>query len=288
MGKSSPSQPAAPDPYATAAAQGAANKDAAITSTRLSAIDQVTPYGNLTYTETAGADGTPKFTATQTLSPEQQQLYDLNSQAGIQFGETANKQFAAASDALSSPLDYSALGAAPTINQDVRQQTADAMYARINPQLQADEDRLRTMLANRGINDPNSEAYKAEMDAFNRRLTDTRLGIDAQAGNEMARQFSLEGAERDRAINEMIQQRQIPLNEAIAMVSGSQVQGPQFVGTPSTQVAAAPVADSIYGSSSIAANNYASDVGANNAALQGLFGLGSTGLQAGGYYFGGR
>lgn len=287
MGKSSPSQPAAPDPYATAAAQGAADKESAITSTRLSAIDQVTPYGNLTYTETAGVDGTPKFTATQTLSPEQQQLYDLNSQASIQFGEAANQQFGAVSDALSSPLDYSSLGAAPTINQDVRQQTADAMYARINPQLQADEDRLRTMLANRGINDPNSDAYKAEMDAFNRQVADTRLAIDAQAGNEMAMQYQLQSAERDRAINEMVQQRQIPLNEAIAMVNGSQVQGPSFVGTPSTQVASAPVADSIYGSSSIAANNYAQDVSANNAALQGLFGLGSAGLQAGGYYFGG-
>lgn len=49
MGKSTPSAPAAPDPAAVAAAQGAANKDAAIAGATINMVNQSTPYGNLTY-----------------------------------------------------------------------------------------------------------------------------------------------------------------------------------------------------------------------------------------------
>ena len=43
MGKSSPRAPAAPDPYATAAAQGAMNKETAETQARLNRVDEYTP-----------------------------------------------------------------------------------------------------------------------------------------------------------------------------------------------------------------------------------------------------
>lgn len=49
MGKSAPSQPAPPDPAAVAAAQGAANKDAAVAGATINMVNQSTPYGNLTY-----------------------------------------------------------------------------------------------------------------------------------------------------------------------------------------------------------------------------------------------
>lgn len=46
--------PPAPDPYATAAAQGTANKEAAILSAILSRYDQNTPWGNLTWEQGTG------------------------------------------------------------------------------------------------------------------------------------------------------------------------------------------------------------------------------------------
>jgi hypothetical protein len=52
MGKSSPSTPAAPDPVATANAQGEMNKETAIANAQLNRVNQVTPYGNLTYAQT--------------------------------------------------------------------------------------------------------------------------------------------------------------------------------------------------------------------------------------------
>jgi len=54
MGKSSPSTPAAPNPAATAAAQTATNKETAYWNAVLNNVNQVTPYGNLTYKQTGG------------------------------------------------------------------------------------------------------------------------------------------------------------------------------------------------------------------------------------------
>ncbi len=54
MGKSSPKAPAAPDPAATAAAQTASNKETAYWNAVLNNVNQVTPYGNLTYKQNAG------------------------------------------------------------------------------------------------------------------------------------------------------------------------------------------------------------------------------------------
>lgn len=47
--------PKAPDPVATAQAQGAMNRDTAITQQQLNMVNQVTPYGNLTYSQSGNA-----------------------------------------------------------------------------------------------------------------------------------------------------------------------------------------------------------------------------------------
>jgi len=52
--KSSPKTPKAPDPKETAAAQTASNKETAYWNAVLNNVNQITPYGNLTYTQTGG------------------------------------------------------------------------------------------------------------------------------------------------------------------------------------------------------------------------------------------
>lgn len=54
MGKSSPSAPAAPDPAKTAAAQTQSNKETAYWNAVLNNVNQITPYGNLTYEQSGG------------------------------------------------------------------------------------------------------------------------------------------------------------------------------------------------------------------------------------------
>jgi len=54
MGKGAPKAPAAPDPAATAAAQTATNKETAYWNAALNNVNQITPYGSLTYKQTGG------------------------------------------------------------------------------------------------------------------------------------------------------------------------------------------------------------------------------------------
>ena len=78
MGK--PSAPTPPNPYATASAATSTNVATAIANANLGNVNQVTPQGNLDYSNTGNYDFTdpvsganysiPQFTATQTLSPE--------------------------------------------------------------------------------------------------------------------------------------------------------------------------------------------------------------------------
>ena len=240
------SAPAAPDPAATAAAQATANKEAAVAQSELAMVNQYTPQGKVEYTQRGtSAEGTPQYSATQTYSPEQQALYDLTTQAGQKYGETANAQLDAVRGRLSQPLDFSSLGAAPTMSEATRQSVANSMYERLNPQFDRDRAALETQLANQGIT-MGSAAYNTAMDEISRSRNDARLAVDTQAGNEASRLFSLESAARDRAINEMVQQRQVPLNELSAMLSGSQVQGPQFVSVPTAQINAPDVMGATY------------------------------------------
>ena len=226
-----------------------------------------------------GGSDVPRYAATQTLSPNQQKLLNLTEQAGIQFGNIANTQLGAIDERLSQPLDFSSLGPAPTANEDTRQSVLDSIIGRLQPQADRDRDRLETRLANQGIS-YGSEAWMRAMDDYNRSQNDLRLAANAFAGNEMAQLYGLEANQRDRAINEMIQQRQIPINELMAMLGGSQVQAPNFVGTPQTQIAGTPLADSVYGSYQGQLQNYAAQQQANAARTQGLFGLLGTGAMA--------
>ena len=279
MGKSSPSPPPAPDPAATAAAQAAANKEASIASQELSMINQNTPYGNLEYTPRGeSAAGTPQYTATQTLAPAQQQMLDLTNQAGINFGQTANQQLDNVRGTLAQPIDYSALGAAPQINEDTRNSVRDSILARMQPQQEQDRARLETSLANQGIG-YGSDAYNNAFQPFNQQINDSRLAADQASLGQASQLYGLEANQRDRAVNEMAQQRQIPLNELNAMLTQSQVQGPSFVSTPQNNVAPADIMGATYGSYNgdlNAFNQNQSNAAANRGSMYGALGtLGS-------------
>lgn len=267
MGKRSPSPPPAPDPVKTAQAQGAANKEAAIAQQELAMVNQQTPWGQLTYNQTGtSSQGTPQYTATQTLSPEQQQMLNLSNQAGINYGTIGNQQLQALQGTLSQPFDLSSLGAAPT-----RDATRDALLQRMQPQMEQDRNNLEARLAAQGIG-MGSGAYSDAMNTYNRSVNDARLAADIQAGNAMVQDI----AARQQQISEMLMPRQQGINEVAALMSGSQVQSPQFVNTPQPSVAPADIMGATYGSyqGNLNAANQAQS--GQNAMMGGLFGLGSS------------
>ena len=112
MGKKTPKAPAAPDPYATAAAQTASDKETAWYNAQLANMDQVTPYGNLTY-QNLGTKEAPKWQSTIALSPEQQQLYNTQTQAENALASLGADQPGRIRANVSTPFSYDGIGAVP-------------------------------------------------------------------------------------------------------------------------------------------------------------------------------
>jgi hypothetical protein len=94
--------PDPPDPIATASAQTGTNVNTALANTALNQVNQVTPSGNLTYSQTgsqAFTDPTtgvtyqiPTSTATQTLSPMGQATFDQTQGAQYNLAALGNEQ----------------------------------------------------------------------------------------------------------------------------------------------------------------------------------------------------
>ena len=106
----SPATPATPDYTGAAQATAAGNLDAARAATAANRVNQVTPYGSLNYSVT-GQDpyGNPTWTATQTLSPDQQQLLDIQNQTSLGLGNLQNQGLGYVQNMLSQPFDTSKL-----------------------------------------------------------------------------------------------------------------------------------------------------------------------------------
>ena len=107
MGGSTPAPPPPPDYRGAAIEQGAANKEAAIASSRMNNPNVIGPYGTQTYTESDLEDGRP--TMYQTLSPSQQQVLESGDATKIALSDLAAQGATAASGVLGTPFGYGGL-----------------------------------------------------------------------------------------------------------------------------------------------------------------------------------
>ena len=261
-----PSAPAPPDPVATAKAQGDMNQNTATTQQLLNMTNQVTPDGSLTYNQTGtnsfvGADGktysVPQFTATQTLSPEQQALKALTDKTKSNIGQIGVNQSSKIGDLLGTNLK---LG-----NEATEARLMELGSARLNPQFARDEESIRTRLANSGIRQ-GSDAWNAEMQRF------------GQTKNDAFNSLLLAG--RGQANTELMAERNAPINEISALMSGSQVSNPNFASTPQTQVAGTDYAGMVANNYNAQMDQYKTQIGQQNALMGGLLGLAGTGATA--------
>lgn len=103
----------------------------------------------------------------------------------------------------------------------------------------------------------------------------------ARAGAEFA------NAARAAGLQEQLALRQLPLNEIAAIMSGAQVQLPQFQGYQGADVAAAPIFGAATAAGDFAQKNYQNQVAGYNAKM-GMYGniAGALGTAAGGGFFG--
>ena len=242
---------APPPPDYTAAARETAtgNLEAARQATAANRVNQITPYGNLNYAIT-GADpyGNPTWTATQTLSPEQQQLLDYQNQTSMGLGKLAGQGLGYVENMLQTPFNTSAL---PSTGFNPSQSYQDAYMQRLAPQLQQGREALQQQLANKGI-DIGSTAYDRAMMNQAQRENDLLAAATTQG-------FGVGQQARQSALQEQAYLRNEPLNTLSAVRTGSQVSGPQFVNSAQQATTAGP---DLLGA---AQNTYNAQMGAYNA-----------------------
>ncbi len=255
---SAPTPPPAPDPVAVAAAQEKTNVRSATAQTGLNSTNQVTPYGNLTYSQVGNwADGTPHFQAEQTLSPEQQTLLNQQNEYGRLTGQLGIDQTKKLSDLLSRPVDLN--------NEAVEASLMDRGRMRLDPMMQQRREGMESKLYNQGVR-PGTEAWQRAM---------TEVG---QQENDAYNQLILGG--RGQAVQEALTARNQPINEITALMSGGQVSQPNFVGTPQSQVASTDYMGAVGMQQAALQNSYNQQMGQQNA-IYGALGSAAGGIGGG-------
>jgi hypothetical protein len=261
-----PAPPAPPDPDKTAAAQAGMNIDTAQAQQLTNQVNQVTPQGNLTYSRTGensyvdskGKTVTiPQYTATTTYSPEQQQLYNTGQQTEQKIADIGLSQAGRIGDILGTPVDLS--------NEAVEQRLYDLGSKRLDPRFAQEEEALRTRLANQGVG-AGSEAYNNAMTQF------------SQGKNDAYNQLLLSG--RGQSVQEILAQRNQIVNETNALMSGSQVNQPNFINTPQAPVAGVDYIGLKNQQYQAQMQQYNAQVANKNAMMGGIFGMIGSGITA--------
>lgn len=262
MGK--PKAPAPPDPRQTAAASTGTNVDTAIANANLQNVNRIGADGSsLTYDQTGEHSWTnqytgqthavPQYTATETLSDSAQSIFDTNQEAQQNLANIGRDQSGMLQDYLSEPFQAD--------TGEIESRLFELGSNTLDPRFERQRSDLETRLSNQGIK-MGSAAHTRALD---------ELG---QTQNAAYTDLALSG--RGQAFSELQAQRNQPINEISALLSGSQVSMPNFgVNTPQG-AATTDVAGIIN-------NNYAQQLGAwqqdsasRGGALGGLFQLGGT------------
>jgi hypothetical protein len=312
-----PAPPPPPDYRGAAAETAAGNLAAAQSATAANRVNQVTPYGNLNYAET-GTDsmGNPTWTATQTLSPAQQQLLDMQNQTSLGLGSAINAQLGQVQDVMGRGFNPNLAPITTNIGQANLQTRPDyeggmqgwdranqILQARLQPQMEQQSNAQAARLANQGIV-PGTRAYENAMRTFNQGqndlLTNSQLagqsigqnlftqGLQgAQFGNAAQQQAfanrltnaNLGNTAQQQQFNQELTRYNLPLNTLSALRTGAQVQNPSYVNAP--QQATTGGADFL-GATQMGFNAQMGDFNAQaaerNNMMQGLFGLGGAGI----------
>jgi len=252
--------PPPPDYVGAAKETAQGNLDAARAAIAANRVNQITPYGNLTYKQT-GTDpyGNPMWTATQELSPEQQKI--ASQQANLSSGllSTAQQGLDYAGNLMAKPgIDQSKL---PSIGINPGETYSDAIMRRLQPQMQMEKSQFDAQMANQGIA-TNSEAYanaKRQFDqAQNDKLTSAVVGG-----------FNTGLAANQQAFGQAGYNQMQPINVINALRTGSQVQAPSYVNPAQQATTAGP---DILGATGQQYNAQLAQTNANNAASGGFLG----------------
>jgi hypothetical protein len=252
-----------------------------------------TPYG----TQLISYDGDIP-TIRQTLTPMAQRT--LEAQQGVQYSlanlgqkgaDTASgvldKPFSFGGPNVQTSLDLSGIAKMP-VNAGMTGQ--EAIMARLNPSLARQRTTTETNLINQGLR-PGTEAYDNAIRSLGEQETDARtqavvqglnldIGANVQGFNQAVQSGQFGNVAQQQALAQAIQQRQMPLNEITALMSGSQIQNPQFGAYQGSTVAPPPIFQATQAKGAFDANTYNQQVAQQNAQTAGMYSLGGAALGA--------
>lgn len=281
------SAPQPQSPQFTAQQQTQSNVETAIANATLGNTNQITPQGTLTYNQTGGRqvgnNFVPQYTATQTLSPEQQRIYDQTTSLQNSGLQAAGGVFNQLNDTVRNPLSFAGIPQLPGDQTQLRNDAYKALTARSDVDLAQNRNAQQTQLANQGLA-PGSEAWNRAMTTQDRAVTDASNQATINAGTIAGQNLNQAQTIRNQGINEAQTLRNQPFQEYSQLLGlGGTIQSPTYA-TP-TQATVAPTDIAGINAAYDAANmqRYQSQTSANNALLGGIFGLGGSALGAGGF-----
>lgn len=194
-------------PYFQAAtAQSLGNLAGAQAATQANRVNQVTPYGNLNYTQSVDANGNPTWTATQSLNPDLQNLATSSIQ-GLQASQSN-----------------------PMYGINPGQTYSDAIMQRLAPQQEMQRKQFDAQMANRGIpvgTEAYNNAYRQFSQGQNDQLTSAIIG-GMQTGLQAQQ---LQG-------NQAAQIKSLTTPSFINAPTQAAVAGPDYLGALGSQTAA--------------------------------------------------
>jgi hypothetical protein len=253
MGKKAPR---APDPVATANAQGTINADTARLQARLNRNDTVTPWGSVTNRDM----GNDQWETRVNLSPNQQRIADQGEALDLETGQLTLDMLPEARRALMQPMAMD--------DPDARDRATAGIMSRLEPQFARDREALEGRLLSQGFQ-PGTEAYRRAADELNRSVTDARMQATTAGLAESRQGAAFANALRGQRINEL----------GMLFGLGPGMQTPQAMNVSGVSVAAPDFAGLVQ-------NNYNARMqqqGANMGAIAGLGGAALGGWARGGF-----
>ncbi|NBV70865.1 MAG: tail fiber domain-containing protein [Burkholderiaceae bacterium] len=104
--------------------------------------------------------------------------------------------------------------------------------------------------------------------------------IEAQRYNQAMQAAQFGNTAQQQALAQALTQRQLPLNEINALMSGSQIQNPQFGAYQGQTITPAPIANAAAQQGAFNQNLYNQQVGTYNTNVEGLYNLGGSAARA--------
>jgi len=211
------------DPHETSAATTGTNVSTAIANAMLNNVQENTPDGSTKVTQTGSYNmydpytkenyTIPTFTRDTTLSSGQQAIKDQQDAAKLNLSTLANDQSSFLQDYMSQPFSY---------DETAHTGWANDLYHKVNDQNLANADEsLRSRLAAQGIKE-GSQAY------------DRAMQTQSVSNQNAQNQFLLDSY--NTGLQSALAQRNQPINEITALMSGSQVSQPNFLGANEGQI----------------------------------------------------